>query len=129
MANLITVLPHKNGYLKLFQPLCHHVRFITRRFVIHEVAAAVTDNPTGFFCFSSVSPADDHGFIAEVLNKLGARHVMVVHSNDGLDEISIGDETQVAELRDGKVSRYTISPDQFGISRSSLDTIKASDPE
>ncbi|MET0043365.1 MAG: anthranilate phosphoribosyltransferase, partial [Candidatus Thiodiazotropha sp. 6PLUC3] len=46
--------------------------------------------------------------LAEVLQRLGSRHVMVVHSRDGLDEISIGDATDVAELKDGQIRRFTI---------------------
>ena len=67
--------------------------------------------------------------LAEVLRKLGSRHVMVVHSNDGLDEISIGDRTEVAELKDGLVHRFSIQPEDFGIKRSPLDAIRAEGPE
>ncbi|MCF6355014.1 MAG: anthranilate phosphoribosyltransferase [Candidatus Polarisedimenticolaceae bacterium] len=55
--------------------------------------------------------------LANVLQSLGSRHVLVVHSRDGLDEISIGDHTEVAELKDGVVRRYAISPEQFGMQR------------
>jgi anthranilate phosphoribosyltransferase len=48
--------------------------------------------------------------LAEVLGRLGSRHVMVVHAEDGLDEISIGAPTRVAELRDGQVKVYLVSP-------------------
>ncbi len=58
--------------------------------------------------------------LAEVLNKLGSNHVMVVHSADGMDEISIGAETKVAELKDGKVTNYTISPEQFGFNKADI---------
>ncbi len=67
--------------------------------------------------------------LANVLQKLGSRHVMVVHSNDGLDEISIGDKTEVAELKDGRVRRFSIQPEDFGIARTPIDTIKAADAE
>jgi anthranilate phosphoribosyltransferase len=67
--------------------------------------------------------------LAEVLRKLGSHHVMVVHSRDGLDEISIGDKTEVAELKDGAVRRFAIQPEEFGVKRSALDTIKAADPQ
>jgi anthranilate phosphoribosyltransferase len=53
--------------------------------------------------------------LAQVLNKLGSQHVLVVHADDGLDEISIGSPTQVAELKEGAVQRYQISPEQFGL--------------
>ncbi|ASJ71690.1 anthranilate phosphoribosyltransferase [Granulosicoccus antarcticus] len=64
--------------------------------------------------------------VAEVLDKLGSRHVIVVHGHDGMDEISISGPTQVAELRDGQVTEYVIEPSQFGIETSSLDSIKVS---
>jgi len=65
--------------------------------------------------------------IALVLQRLGSRHVMVVHSCDGLDEISIADKTEVAELKEGMVRRFSIQPEDFGIRRTPIDTIKATD--
>ena len=53
--------------------------------------------------------------LAEVLGRLGSRHVLVVHSEDGLDEISVSAVTQIAELKNGKVTRYSITPKQFGM--------------
>ena len=53
--------------------------------------------------------------LAEVLAKLGSQHVMIVHADDGMDEISIGSATQVAELKAGKVTTYKISPEDFGM--------------
>lgn len=61
--------------------------------------------------------------LAEVMRDLGSEHVLVVHSNDGLDEISIAAETEVAELRDGEIRRYKISPEQFGFKRSALGSL------
>ena len=59
--------------------------------------------------------------IAEVLKLLGAEHAMVVHSQDGLDEISIAAETQVTELCNGNIESYQISPEDFSLERQSLD--------
>ena len=67
--------------------------------------------------------------IAHVLARLGSNHVLVVHSDDGLDEISIGAETSVAELRNGEVTTYTLSPEQFGMQRSLLETITVASVE
>ena len=61
--------------------------------------------------------------IANVLKSLGSHHVMVVHSKDGLDELSIADDTYVAELKDGVVSTYTVNPADFGLSVGNLDDI------
>ena len=67
--------------------------------------------------------------LANVLQRLGSRHVMVVHSADGLDEISIGDKTEVAELKDGRVRRFSIQPEEFGMARAPLDSIKVDGAE
>ena len=61
--------------------------------------------------------------LAYVLKQLGSQHVLVVHAEDGLDEISIAAPTRVAELRDGKISTYTVTPEEFGMKRTSLDAI------
>ena len=63
--------------------------------------------------------------IAEVLKNLGSRHVMVVHALDGLDEISIGDKTDVVELKEGQISHNRISPEEFGMQYHPLEMIKA----
>ena len=67
--------------------------------------------------------------LAKVLQRLGSHHVMVVNAEDGLDEISIGAPTLVAELKDGVVSSYTIQPEDFGMTRANLSSIKASDAQ
>jgi len=61
--------------------------------------------------------------LAKVLKNLGSDHVMVVHSADGMDEISMAEETFVCELKQGELSQYTITPEQFGLSRSKVDDI------
>jgi anthranilate phosphoribosyltransferase len=61
--------------------------------------------------------------LAHVLARLGSNHVLVVHSDDGLDEISIGAQTAVAELRKGQVTTYSITPEQFGMTRAPLESI------
>ena len=58
--------------------------------------------------------------ICEVLQRLGSEHVMVVHSDDGLDEISLAADTQVAELKNGVVSEYSLQPEQMGMPREPL---------
>jgi anthranilate phosphoribosyltransferase len=61
--------------------------------------------------------------IAKVLHSLGSRHVLVVHAEDGLDEISIAAPTYVAELQDGQIRTYTIQPENFDISRQPLECL------
>lgn len=65
--------------------------------------------------------------IAEVLRDLGAGHVLVVHADDGLDEISIAGPTSVAELNNGEITEYSIEPQQFGLQTAALDGLKVAD--
>ncbi len=69
---------------------------------------------------------DDHWLkpLASALGRLGARHVIVVHAEVGLDEISIDGVTHVCELKDGKVHRHDIRPEDFGLASASLDGLK-----
>ena len=65
--------------------------------------------------------------LARVLGELGVRRAFVVHGADGLDEISISGETYVSELRDRTVRSYTMAPEDFGLSRAPLETIRGGD--
>ena len=67
------------------------------------------------------------GIQARVLKMLGSRHVLVVHGKDGLDEITLSGPTDVAELKDGSVTEYTIEPAQFGIDTAPIETIQVAD--
>ncbi len=67
------------------------------------------------------------GILARVLQRLGSRHVMVVHGMEGLDEISISGDTLISELKNDEVRESTINPKQFGLSTSSLSEIQVSD--
>ncbi|RLA45423.1 MAG: anthranilate phosphoribosyltransferase [Gammaproteobacteria bacterium] len=67
--------------------------------------------------------------IAEVLSRLGSERILVVHSNDGLDEISLAADTTVAELNDGEVIDYQLKPEDFGITRQSLQGLDVTDAE
>jgi len=64
--------------------------------------------------------------LAQVLGRLGSEHVLVVHSEDGLDEISVGAPTFVAELKDGNVKTYSITPGQFDLKGGDLDNLAVS---
>lgn len=61
--------------------------------------------------------------LAEVLGRLGSRHVLVVHSEDGMDEISVSGPTQIAELKDGDVMLYTVTPGQFDIPAAPMEEL------
>jgi anthranilate phosphoribosyltransferase len=64
------------------------------------------------------------GIQARVLQRLGSRHVLVVHGGDGLDEITISGASYIAELKDGSISEYTVQPSDFGLQAAPLDTIR-----
>jgi anthranilate phosphoribosyltransferase len=59
------------------------------------------------------------GILVRVMERLGAKHVLVVYGKDGMDEISLGAATMVGELKDGKISEYDIHPEDFGLQMSS----------
>ena len=65
--------------------------------------------------------------LAEALSMLGLRRALVVHGSDGLDEITISGPTRVAEVRDGQVRTYEVTPEEFGVRRSSLESIAGGD--
>jgi anthranilate phosphoribosyltransferase len=67
--------------------------------------------------------------LADVLKELGSQHVMVVHAEDGMDEISISSPTFVAELNNGKISEYSIKPEDFGLQQHALSSIRVHNPE
>lgn len=60
---------------------------------------------------------------AEVLKNLGSKHVMVVHAEIGLDEISIAGKTHVAELKNGKITEWQINPTDFAMNYQNLDSL------
>ena len=67
--------------------------------------------------------------VAKVHQYLGSKNVMVVHSEDKLDEISVASKTKVVELKEDKISEYIISPEEFGIELQPLDQLKVNTPE
>ena len=70
----------------------------------------------------------DH-LIPRVLERLGSIHCMVVHGEDGLDEISLSGRTRVSELKDGNIRTYDLDPEQYGFECRPLDAIAGGEPE
>ena len=62
--------------------------------------------------------------MAEVLSQLGSEHVMVVHGEDGMDEISISSGTRISELKNKSITTYTIKPTDFGLNMADVKTIQ-----
>ena len=85
--------------------------------------ASAPNQVLGVFAKEWVKP------MAEVLQALGSNHVMVVHAEDGLDEISIAADTYVAELKDGVITEYTISPEEFDCTRADLSSLAVDSAE
>ena len=79
--------------------------------------AGTVNQLIGVFSLDWVEP------LAQVLKKLGSQHVLIVNAEDGLDEISIATASNIAELKDGVVTTYSITPEQFDIPRASLDVL------
>lgn len=67
--------------------------------------------------------------LAKVLNNLGVKRAMVVYGQDSLDEISLSAPTSVCEVKDGKYTSYTITPEQFGFKRCAKEELVGGDPE
>ena len=66
--------------------------------------------------------------LAEVMGRLGGEHIMVVHSKDGLDEISLAARTHVAEFKNGEVQEYDLTPEDLGLESDSLVGLDVTDP-
>jgi len=65
--------------------------------------------------------------LAQALSMLGLHRALVVHGNDGLDEITISGPTRIGEVRDGQVRSYEVTPEEFGLQRAMLDDISGGD--
>ena len=85
--------------------------------------ASAPNQLIGVFSQSWVEP------LAQVLQKLGSEHVLVVNAEDGLDEISIAAPTHIAELKNGNITTYSITPEQFGFSRGKLSDLAVTDAD
>lgn len=83
--------------------------------------ANVKRQVVGVFAAEWVEP------VAHVLHKLGSRHVWVVHGRDGLDELSTTAPTLVAELKDGHVTTFEVTPEEVGLPRAALADLKGGD--
>jgi anthranilate phosphoribosyltransferase len=76
-----------------------------------------------------VFSADVIDTVAATLAELGTNRAFVVHGAGGLDEISLAGETQIAEIREGSVRRFIVAPEDFGVSRAPLETIRGGSPQ
>jgi anthranilate phosphoribosyltransferase len=122
------------GIAFLFAPAMHsamkHVQTARRELHLRTVFNLLgpLTNPAHATCqVVGVYSADLVEKLAEALSMLGLHRALVVHGSDGLDEITITGPTRVAELRDGQVHSYEVTPEEFGLQRATLDEISGGD--
>ncbi len=114
-------------FAPIFHPAMKHASAPRREIGIRTVFNIIgpLTNPAG--AKAQVLGVADESLVeklALVLQSLGCHHALVVHGEDGLDEITVTGKTQVCELKDGRIKSYSISPEDFGLSRASLDNLK-----
>jgi anthranilate phosphoribosyltransferase len=125
----------ENGIGFLFAPLLHKAMKYAigpRREIgirtIFNILGPLT-NPAGAkYQLIGVYNKDLTEPIAEVLNKLEAKHCLIVHGQDGLDEITTTSKTKVTELIHGKIRNYHLTPEEFHIKKTTLETLKGGPP-
>lgn len=66
--------------------------------------------------------------MAETLRRLGSTHVWVVHGGDGMDELTTTMDSEVVELKDGELNRFTVNPERLGVARAEPEALKGGDP-
>jgi anthranilate phosphoribosyltransferase len=122
------------GIAFLFAPAMHsamkHVQTARRELHLRTVFNLLgpLTNPARATCqVVGVYSADLVEKLAEALSMLGLRRALVVHGSDGLDEITITAATRIAEVRDGQVHSYEVTPEEFGLQRAALDEISGGD--
>ena len=122
------------GIAFLFAPSMHsamkHVQSARRELRLRTVFNLLgpLTNPARATCqVVGVYSAELVDKLAEALSMLGLRRALVVHGNDGLDEITITGPTRVAELREGQDHSYEVTPEEFGLPRATLDDISGGD--
>jgi anthranilate phosphoribosyltransferase len=122
------------GIAFLFAPAMHsamkHVQTARRELHLRTVFNLLgpLTNPARATCqVIGVYSADLVEKLAEALSMLGLRRALVVHGSDGLDEITITASTRIAEVRDGQVHSYEVTPEEFGLQRATLEEISGGD--
>jgi anthranilate phosphoribosyltransferase len=122
------------GIAFLFAPALHsamkHVQTARRELRLRTVFNLLgpLTNPARATCqVVGVYSADLVEKLAEALSMLGLRRALVVHGSDGLDEITITGSTRIAEVREGQVHSYEVTPEEFGLHRATLEDICGGD--
>ena len=115
--------PSMHSAMKYVQPARRELRLRTVFNLLGPLTnpARASAQVVGVYSFDLVDK------VAEALSMLGLTRALVVHGSDGLDEITVTGPTRVAEVRNGKVRSYEITPEQFGISRSPIESLIGGD--
>jgi anthranilate phosphoribosyltransferase len=115
--------PAMHSAMKYVQPARRELRLRT----VFNLLGPLTNPAHASAQVVGVYSADLVEKLAEALSMLGLRRALVVHGLDGLDEITITGPTRVAEVREGSVRSYEVTPEEFGLSRAPMDEIVGGD--
>jgi anthranilate phosphoribosyltransferase len=115
--------PAMHSAMKYVQPARRELRLRT----VFNLLGPLTNPARASAQVVGVYSADLVEKLAHALAQLGLQRALVVHGGDGLDEITISGPTAVAELRDGAVRTYEVSPEDFGFERAPLEEIRGGD--
>ncbi len=94
---------------------------------IFNILGPLTNPASAPHTLMGVFHPDLVGIQVRVMQRLGADHVLVVHGRDGMDEVSLGAATMVAELKDGAVREYEVHPEDFGLQMQSARQLRVHD--
>ncbi len=111
--------PAMHSAMKYVQPARRELRLRT----VFNLLGPLTNPARASAQIVGVYSSDLVEKLAQALSMLGLRRAMVVHGNDGLDEITITDSTRIAEVRDGQVRSYEVTPEELGFRRAALTAI------
>ena len=119
------IAPAMHWAMKYVQPARRELRLRT----VFNLLGPLTNPAHASAQVVGVYSADLVEKLAEALSELGLRRALVVHGRDGLDEITISGPTKIAEVRDGNVRSYEITPEEFGLQRAPLAEIAGGDAQ
>lgn len=117
--------PAMHTAMKYVQPVRRELRFRT----VFNLLGPLTNPAQASAQVVGVYSADLVEKLALALNELGLHRALVVHGDDGLDEITISGPSKIAEISDGQVHTYKLAPEDFGLKRAALDEIAGGDAQ
>jgi len=117
--------PALHSAMKYVQPARHELRLRT----VFNLLGPLTNPAHASAQVVGVYSAELVEKLAEALSELGLRRALIVHGRDGLDEITITGATLIAEVRDGRLHSYEVTPEEFGLRRAPLSDIAGGDAQ